>query len=135
MPSGERPWASENTSNSIYACFEDVGEQNVTTKVAEHPVMLSETTRAVEAVTEIGKHLAVETLDGDATGAAVATNTGLAATPLPQSPHHLNQRTPQKPPPPLEPSTCDPKLVAGKACLRRCNAKFQALLERKQRGL
>eukprot|EP01043_Picozoa_sp_COSAG02_P049882 COSAG02_NODE_5058_length_4682_cov_3.184377_1_plen_609_part_00 len=118
MPSGERPWVSEKMSSTTSASLEDVGEQNLTgAKVAEHPVMLSEITNAVETVAEIGEHLAVQTLD--ATGAAE-----------PQSPHHLNQRTSRKLSPPL-----DPKIVAGKACLRRCNAKFQALLERKQRGL
>ena len=60
---------------------------------------------------------------------------GLGAAPLPQSRHHLSQWTPQKPEPPLDRSTGNAKMAQGKASLRRCNAKFQALLERKQRGL
>lgn len=122
-------WASENPS----AGMEDATDQDQAEHFAKHPATLIETTSTGEAVDEVGKHLVFETLG--TTVAAVTTDIGLVAAPLPQSQHHLSQRTPPKPEPPLEPSMVDAKLAQGKASLRRCNAKFQALLERKQRGL
>ena len=69
------------------------------------------------------------------TGVAAAGK-GAVAAPLPQPPRHFQQAL-HVPQPSVEPTSSSPygaKLAAGSASLRRCNAKFQRLLEGKQRG-
>ena len=83
--------------------------------------------------TEVGEHRDVEAIG--ATGVAAAGK-GAVAAPLPQPPRHFQQAV-HVPQPSVEPTSSSPydaKLAAGNASLRRCNAKFQRLLEGKQRG-